>query len=406
MRILVVHNFYQQQGGEDEVVRTEIALLTAAGHQVFTYFRHNDEIRQRKRKLALLPIETVWSRVTYRELEEVIAENRPEVAHFHNTLPLVSPSAYYACQQRNVAVVQTLHNYRFVCPGANLSRGERTCEDCLGASLMAPAMLHGCYRDSVAATATVAAMLAIHRTVGTYANTVQRYIALSEFSRRKFIAGGLPETRIVVKSNSPYPTPEFSTVPLEERNYALFLGRFSGEKGIRTLVKAAKQLPDIVQLRIVGDGPLREEIAKQLNGVRNVSVEAWAAKSEVQTLLRNARLLICPSECYENFPMVVAEAFACGTPVLCSRMGVHQEIVEDHTTGLHFTPGDASDLVDKLLKAWNEPAVLSSISLNAKRKSELEFSPERNRESLVGIYQAAIDERAWESRMPVREALV
>ncbi len=392
MRIVIVHNFYQQPGGEDEVVRAEIALLRNAGHEVLTYFRHNDEIPAQRFSRFALPITTVWSRHSHKVISGLLREHRPSVVHFHNTFPLISPSAYYAARSLDVPVIQTLHNYRLLCPGANLLRDGRPCEDCVGKAVPLPALKHGCYRESRAASAAVIGMLATHRGIGTYAQVVDRFIALSEFSKSKFVEGGLPGDRIAVKPNCVYPEPEFHDTGTDSRDFALFIGRFSEEKGIGTFVDALKLLKSEIPVRIVGDGPMAESVKKAVVQLPNVVVEGWAKRKKVVELLRAARVVVFPSQCYENFPLTMAEAFSVATPVLCSRLGVHQELVEDGVNGILFTAGDPCDLASKLNSWWERTESLRGIGRTGRLRYQKELTPECNLQQLLEIYRAAMDQ--------------
>lgn len=196
MKVLVLHDRYQLSGGEDSAARADSWLLETHGHCVERYSRHNDEIQSGGPLGSIAAgIGAVWSRRSYREVSEFVAKEKPDVAHFHNTFPLISPAAYYACREADVPVVQTLHNYRLLCPAATLLRDGRVCNACLGKKLPWPGLVHACYRDSRSATAAVASMLTVHRAMGTWRQKVGVYVALTEFARQKFVEGGLPTER-------------------------------------------------------------------------------------------------------------------------------------------------------------------------------------------------------------------
>ncbi|MGH2610816.1 MAG: glycosyltransferase, partial [Tepidiformaceae bacterium] len=202
MNVLLGHNRYQSPGGEDVVYEMERRLLEEAGHRVRIFERHNREIEDFSRlQRLLLAKNAIWNTRAARDLTATIARERPDVAHFHNTLPLISPSAYYACRRAGVAVVQTIHNYRLVCPGGLLFRQGRVCEACVGATIAWRGVRHGCYRGSRLQTAVVAGMTAYHWMRGTWVDLVDVYIALSEFAKSRLVAGGIPEERIRVKPN-------------------------------------------------------------------------------------------------------------------------------------------------------------------------------------------------------------
>ncbi len=391
MKVLIAHNSYQQRGGEDGVVDAETRLLRAHGHRIVWYERHNDELRNRS-PLATLAAgrEAVWAARSFRELRALIAREAPDIVHFHNTFPLISPAAYYACAEAGVPVVQTLHNYRLLCPAATLLRDGKVCEACLSRSVPWPGVLHGCYRGSRPATAAVAAMLAVHRAIGTWQEKVDLYVALSEFARRKFIEGGLPAKRIVVKPNFVEPDPG----PKQGRgDYALFVGRLSEEKGLRVLLNAWGRLREPIPLRIAGDGPLSDEIAGEIRNeeLKNVELLGRLSQFEITALMHGARFLVLTSVCYENFPLTVAEAFACGLSVIASRLGAMAEIIEDGTTGVHFSPGDPEDLARSVEWAWSHPHELYEMGRAARSEYEDKYTEGRSYKRTMEIYGRAVE---------------
>jgi len=394
MKILVAHNVYQQRAGEEAVVGAEVRLLEANGHAVVRYERYNDELQGRGALGGIgAGIETVWSSRSFREVREAIRKERPDVAHFHNTFPLISPSAYYACAKAGVPVVQTLHNYRLLCPAAKFLREGKVCEACLGRNSAWPGVAHGCYRGSRAATAAAAAMLAVHRGMGSWQSKVDVYIALSEFARLKFVEGGLPAERIVVK-------PNFVAGDLAPRtqpgSYVLFVGRLSEEKGPQLLLSAWRGMQAKFPLRIAGDGPLLEKLSREIgeSSLAHIELVGRRTPDEVRTLMHGARFLVFPSMWYEGFPMTIAEAFADGLPVIASQLGSMAEIVQDGVTGLHFEPGNAADLAAKVAWAWNHPEELARMGRAARAEYEAKYQPSTNYEMLMDIYRVATMRRA------------
>lgn len=389
MKILLVHNSYRQRGGEDVVFEQEGANLARAGHDVIVYHRSNSEIEPSSRLTQLRPaVRSVWSHASRREFARLLSRNMPDLVHVHNTFAVISPSIYGACKERGIPVVQTLHNFRWLCPAATFFRDGKVCEDCVTGGLW-NSFRHGCYRDSRAATATVAFGLAWHRFAKTWLDFVDCYIALTSFSRNKFIASGLPAEKIVVKPNfvDPDPGPRPSA-----GDYAVYLGRLSGEKGLATLLGAWQRLPVPCTLRIVGDGPERPSLeaeAEQLR-VSGVTFHGSLSRDQAIALMKGARFAIVPSVWYEGFPMVIVEAFACGTPVLCSRLGSMQELIFDGLTGLHFTPGDAHDLAQKVAWAWNHPVELSEMGRRARCEYERQYTAARNYAQLMKIYETTL----------------
>ena len=254
MKILRVHNYYREPGGEDAVEHAERVLCTDAGCEVVLYTRDNREIDDYSPwQTATLAPRAVWAWDTRREISALIERERPDVAHFTNSFPLISPAAYATCREAGVAVVQSLHNYRLLCPAATFFRDGSTCTECVDHSLMR-SVRHGCYRGSRTATAAVAGTLAIHRRLGTYREQVDTYVALTQFARERFIAGGLPAERIAVKPNFVAKDPGVRENP---DDFALYLGRLSPEKGIETLLAGFEKVAPGIRLKVAGDGPLR-----------------------------------------------------------------------------------------------------------------------------------------------------
>lgn len=381
LRILVVHNAYQHRGGEDTVVESEVALLSAHGHAVETWFRNNDDVRSMS-SLALAR-QTLWSDRTEREVAERVRRFRPDVIHAHNTFPLISPSLFWAAERAGVPVVQTLHNFRLMCLNALFLREGKVCEDCMG-RLPWRGVARACYRGSRPASAALAGMLALHRGLGTYRNKVARYIALNGFCRDKFIEGGLPADRVVVKPNFV----DFDAPLAVPRAGVLFVGRLSVEKGVATLAAAKARLPD-ARLRVAGDGPESD----LLEGVAGVARLGSLPGEMVRVEMSRAVALVVPSICYENFPRTIVEAFACGLPVIASRIGALADIVTDGETGLLFEPGNPRDLADKLAWAQANPERMAEMGRKARAQYEAEFSAEVNYRRLIEIYDGVLAER-------------
>lgn len=377
--VLVAHNYYQQPGGEDVVVAAETALLRDKGHHVILFTRHNDDVT-RISKLALAR-NAVYNSAVYDDIKQLVRREQIDVVHVHNTLPLLSPAVYYGARDAGAAVVQTLHNYRYVCPAATLYRNGQLCEDCLSGTGYLPAVAHGCHKNRMTSLVT-SLSLAAERRRKAKQDPVNRYIALTDFARDKLVSGGLPNTQIAVKPNFLFYDPGPGT---GQGDYALFVGRLSEEKGIKTMLHAWRELPEL-ELKVVGDGPL-----ETLVSMAPVTYLGRQPKNEVVKLMQNARLLIFPSEWYEGFPMTLVEALACGLPVVASRLGSMASII-DENIGALFTPGDASSLV-KVVKQL-ERSSLTDKQLAARKRFEACYSADRNYTLLMAIYAAAQARRA------------
>jgi glycosyltransferase involved in cell wall biosynthesis len=398
MRVLVVHESYQQRGGEDAVAAAEAEQLELHGHTVLRYSRHNDELRgQGPLRIVRAGIETVWATRSIRDLERLLLTSKPEVVHFHNTLPLISPAAYYVCARRGIPVVQTLHNYRLVCPAATFLRDGHLCEECLGSPVAWKAVAYGCYRGSRAASAAVTAMLATHRGLRTWQTKVDAYIALSEFARRKHIAGGLPAQRFVVKPNFVYPDPGCRASE-EIGKYALFVGRLSEEKGLRGLLAAWKRLGRPIPLFLLGEGPMRDEIAPQIgsSGLSEATLLGSVPRDEVLRWMRGARFLVCPSHWFEGCPLVIVEAFASGIPVIATGHGPTAEMIDHGRTGLHVVPGDAADLAAKVEWAWTHPQEMQVMGEAARKEFETKYTAQKNYSQLLALYQRLVEQKVSE----------
>ena len=396
MRVLVVHESYQQRGGEDAVAAAEAEQLELHGHTVLRYSRHNDELKgQGPLRIMRAGIDTVWATKSYHDLEKLLVAGTPEVVHFHNTMPLISPAAYYACARHGIPVVQTLHNYRLVCPAATFLRDGHLCEECLGRKVAWKAVAHGCYRGSRAASAAVTAMLATHRAMQTWQTKVDAYIALSEFARKKHIAGGLPAQRLVVKPNFVHPDPGPRSSQ-EAGQYALFVGRLSEEKGLRGLLAAWKRLARPIPLFLLGDGPMREEIAPQMGSTSlpETSLIGGVSRAEVFQWMRGARFLLCPSHWFEGCPLVIVEAFACGVPVIATGHGPTAEMVAHGRTGLHVVAGNDADLAAKVEWAWSHPTEMQVMGEAARREFEVKYSAEQNYNHLIALYERLVEHKA------------
>lgn len=393
MKILLSHNFYRSSApsGENTVYANERAILSRHGHEVVSFERFNDEIDD-STLVSRLKVATAcsWSPIIYSELSSLLKDLRPDVAHFHNTFPLISPSAYAACRDNGVPVIQTLHNFRLICPGGLLLRKGNPCEDCVGTSLL-PALKHRCYRNSILATGAIVWMLQRNRWKGSYNKFVSRYVALTHFAANRLIQGGLPRERIIVKPNCMINAPNPGR---GGGGYVVYVGRLSEEKGVRTLIAAWRGLKTI-PLKVLGEGPLRREL-EEVVARENLPIEfmGYCARDAAIRVVSDAAFQIVPSEWYEGFPMVIVEAYACGTPIIASRIGSLDEIVEDGQTGMKFRPGDVEDLIEKVETVWFNPALQIVMRQIARQKFDERFSDEKNYESLMAIYQGALDDNA------------
>jgi glycosyltransferase involved in cell wall biosynthesis len=386
MRVLTIHNYYQQPGGEEQIFATEAALLESHGHEVFRYTLDNDQIA--RTNPLLLAKNTLWNSAVYNELRSLIRQQKPQIAHFHNTFPLISPAAYYAAKDEGVVVVQTLHNYRLLCPNALFFRGGRVCEDCLGKALPLPGVMHGCYRGSRSASAMVAATVSFHSLLGTWTKAVDVFIVYSKFAMDKFIQGGLPAEKLAFKTNFLHPAP----LPgAGKGDYALFVGRLSVEKGLGVMLEAWRKLERKIPLKILGDGPMAGLVTEAAREMPEIEWLGRRPLEEVYEIVGSAAFLVFPSEWYETFGRVAIEAFAKGTPVVASNIGAIAELVEHKHNGLLFRPSDPTDLANKIDWLLANPQEMSQMRLTARAEFESKYTADDNCRRLIEIYQTALN---------------
>lgn len=391
LRVLVAHNFYGDRaaGGEATVFAQETELLRLNGCEVTTFERSNSEMsRWNAWKKATLPFRLGSSAEIYRETVEFIKEKRPEILHVHNYKYVLTPSIFKAAKDCGVKTVLTLHNYRLICPGGQLRRGNEICEECLRKNPTRIFWRRGC--ASKLSTRVLQGLL-YFETKKEILENVDVFVALTEFSKSRFVAGGLPDERVWVKPNFIFdPLATGDAEPTEgegaKRTGAIFVGRLSAEKGARFLTEAWRGLD--FPLTIVGDGPEGEALRR--NAPSNVRFVGEKSRDEVLKLTRNAQFLVFPSICYEGFPMSILEAAALGTPALASRLGGRPETTLDGETGLLFESLNVEDFRDAARRLIDDPGFCRRLGENARRRYERLYSPQKNFETLMKIYRAAL----------------
>ena len=391
----MLHNRYLIPGGEDQSTAAEVALLQQHGCQVELLEEDNARIEQLGKPRTA--VRTIWSAESFRRIHDKLQKGKFDILHVQNVFPLWSPSVYYAAAKCNIPVVQTLRNYRLMCVNATYFRDNRICEDCAGKIFPWPGIIHACYRSSLAGSAVVAAMDGIHKLLGTWRTRIDVYVALTEFARDKYIAGGLPAKKIVVKPNFVYPSPEPGP---GGAGYALFVGRLSAEKGIATLLDAWKSAVDPLRLKIVGDGPLSAMVEAAAGEAARIEYLGRRAPRDVMELMRLAEFLVFPSEWYEGMPRTVIESLAVGTPVVASNIGATASMVVSGETGFHFAPGNISELRERIEWCSQNVDQLRSMRGSARQAFEAAYTGTANAEMLLKIYRMAQETAARARKTP------
>lgn len=400
MRVLVIHNRYNEAGGEDTVFRNESALLFKKGHVVEQVVFDNKTIRSWSDKL-LAGILAAYNPASAHAIQEKIESFEPEVIHVHNFTPLVSPSVFFVANRNRVPIVLTLHNFRLLCPSSTLFYHNSIYERSLHSFFPWDAVRKGVYRGSVLQSAAVASVNSLHNLLGTWQNRVDRYIIPTAFAKGKFRDSilSLPEEKLVVKPN--FVENSGKGLPHRE-NFFLFVGRLSEEKGIRTLLAAAEK--SSFSLVIIGDGPLRPLVEASTQTNQRLTYLGYQKSPTVLDYLKRCSGLLFPSICYEGFPVTILEAFSTGTLVLASRLGALAEIIDDDVNGLHFEAGNATDLMIKMAEANHYPDRSKKIAERGYQTYLELYTPEKNYEQLMGIYHQVVAEKNGKPAVTVSSA--
>jgi glycosyltransferase involved in cell wall biosynthesis len=396
MKILVVHNHYQQFGGEHTAVEAQTALLRGHGHEIVLYTRDNATIQgYGARDKALFFPRTVFSRETYDQVTRLVQQERPAVAHVHNVFPLISPAVYRALATAGVPIVQTVHNFRFLCVNSLFYTHDRICELCKSGK-MSHAVRLRCYRNSYSLSALYALSIGLHRRWGTF-QMIDRFIALSGFSAQKLVEGGVAtRDRITVLGNflpDPLPAPRsLAACP----PYVLYLGRLSREKGVATLIEAMAGVPEL-GLKILGDGPEASELRRLVaqRGLTNVEFMGHVTGEEKWELLRGALVTVVPSLWYEHFPFALLESMAVGTPVVASRLGSLADLIDEGRSGLLFRHGDSAGLAAVLRALAGQPDRALGMGNLARQTVEDRWTSRVHYQGLMHLYGELTQRRGY-----------
>ncbi|MEM4406462.1 MAG: glycosyltransferase family 4 protein [Candidatus Methanomethylicaceae archaeon] len=387
MKVLIIHNDYQQPGGETVAVKAQIALLQQHGHQVLTYWRDNREILQYglTEKIAFW-INTLFSPRTFQEVLALVRQERPDVAHVHNVFPLISPAVYWALKKSGVPIVQTVHNYRFLCPNALFYTRGQICERCKYGNTL-HAIRWRCYRQSYLLSALYALVIGLHRRLGTF-DLIDHFLPVSEFVAHKLVESRFTTAKKVTVLGNFLPDPLPAPGSFERREpYVVYLGRLSPEKGVSMLLDTMVNLPEVT-LKIAGDGPQAETLkARAQKEGLCVEFLGYVAGERKWDLIRNAMVSVVPSVWYEAFPFSVLEAMAVGTAVVASNLGGLPSVVEDGKSGLLFRVGDSRDLREKLAWLVAHPEDALMMGRYGREKVEIKYIAKVHYQQLITLYE-------------------
>ncbi|MBP5609269.1 MAG: glycosyltransferase family 4 protein [Lachnospiraceae bacterium] len=381
-KVLIVHNHYRIPGGEDVVAENEAKLLSDHGHKVIRYIRDNASV---KGKLSML-FGMFFSVRTYLDIRRIIRREKIDIVHVHNTLFLISPAVYYAAVAEHVPVVQTMHNFRLLCPAATFYRNKHVCEDCIKQGYGC-ALKGKCYRNSLLQTAAVMLMNFLHLHSGIYKKV--NFICLTEFNRQKLLL--LNRKKRLVDPGKIRIKPNFTqaakTVRMagNENPYYLVLGRIEALKGSSLIAKAFSK--NGRRLIFAGDGDQKAALEHfiERKGIDNIECRGQLTHEEAMELLSGAKALIVAPQWYETFGMTVIEAYSLGIPVIAADFGNPGSLVRDGITGLLFNNtvkglNDAIELFETMDR--------EKMSDNAFWEYERRYSPEINYKELINIYDS------------------
>lgn len=386
LNIMIVHNYYKQYGGEDKAVEDQVRMFSDKGHNVLLYSRHNTSIENESRFKIVK--NAYWSKDTVRDVSDTIKKFKPDIAHIHNIYPLISPSIYQVLSAWEVPIVQTVHNYRFVCPNGKMFNKGRICTKCLDRGSYYQCGFNKCYRNSTIQSFWYANVISSAFNTGLF-KKIDKFIVLNDFMKKVMLQKGFDLLKISVIPNFTFPgsaCPSFA-----KEDYILYLGRLSEEKGIITLLKALQSI-NCIKLKIAGEGELKEEILQfcTVNNMKNVEILGYLDGIMKDKLISCARAVIAPSEWFEPFGLSVIEGFALGTPAVVSNTGGLRHLVDDYINGIKFQPGNVEDLRHCIEYLFESDKMVSDMPRRAYEAYVARYSPDAYYVNMMEIYKEVI----------------
>lgn len=400
MKVLIVHNAGASAlpSGELSVVEAQSEALRSMGIETRLYLENNDSIGRRfswRRLKAGLGI--FFSFHSFRAIESILRQYKPDVVHFHSVLPLISPAGFLACKLRGIPTVQTLHNYRWLCVEGGFFRNNSVCRDCVNKTILC-GLYYACAKQSLVVSVLLTLVNLLYIKTGLLFKLVDRFIAVSHFVKDQHVAAGFPEGKIIVRYNSVFfPAATRQAAAPQQRNGLIFIGRLAPAKGIAILKEVINRLNAQIPITIIGDGPESDALIHfcRQAGIKNVAFLGKMEKNQIISVLLQAVCVIIPSQVAETCSMVALEAMACGTPIVASALGGLREIVEASGCGICVAPDHADGYVEAIGRIAGSPSLQQKMGNDGKDFISRQCLSAGSQNKLINIYAALIKKRGF-----------
>ena len=384
MKVFQVYNEQRSRfGGEPAVVDTTMRVLAQNGHEPRLVMKSSRVLENSILKRMNAFWGGAYNILSYYEMRRALAQDRPDIVHVHSVYPMFSPSVLVACRKANVPVVMTVHSHILTCPTWHHLYKGRVCEDCVGGHEYR-CVLKNC-RNNILESSAYALRSSVARRFRLFHDNVNVLIVMTLFAKEKLQHAGFRGDQVAVVPN-PSPIREIETIPFEGK-YVAFAGRISKEKGVHTLLAAAAQMPD-VPFKVAGEGPAFREMKGK--APQNVEFVGQLKPDQLNQFYERSRMLVVPSICFEQCPMVVLEAMGRALPVIGSRIGGLPEIIERGLTGSLFEPGDSGDLARQVRSLWEDPKLCQRMGTAGRQKVMREYTEDTYFQNLMAVYQTAM----------------